>query len=135
MSATVIVTRHAATVEWLRAEVPELADAPVLASATADDVRGRIVYGNVPLFLAEEAAEVRVVEFTGAPPRGAEYGIEEMRAAGARISTYTVVNGGVPWKALRDVIYRACLEGAWGGSDAESLNEVDAWLTETGRGL
>lgn len=86
----VIVSRHQATIEWLRQQVPALADVPVLESATAVDVRGRIVYGNVPLHLAAVAERVVAVEFTGTPPRGAEYGAAEMEAAGVRLRTYTV---------------------------------------------
>lgn len=64
----------------------------VLSSATADDVKGKIVYGNLPMHLAVHAAEVRVVEFSGDAPRGAEYTIEDMVAAGAHISCYRVSN-------------------------------------------
>ena len=86
----VIVSRHPAAIDFIRAEAPEFADAPVLASATADDVRDAIVAGNLPLHLAAVAAEVVAVEFAGAPPRGAEYGMPEMQAAGARLARYTV---------------------------------------------
>lgn len=63
---------------------------PVLASATADDVRGKVVYGNLPLHLAALAAEVVAIEFSGIPPRGAEYTLVDMDAAGARLAAYTV---------------------------------------------
>lgn len=63
---------------------------PVLESAGPDDVRGKAVYGNLPLHLAALAAEVVAVEFAGPPPRGQEYGVEEMRAAGARLARYVV---------------------------------------------
>lgn len=86
----VIVSRHSAAVEFIRAECPEFAGAPVVASATTEDVAGAIVAGNLPLNLAAKAAQVFAVEFDGVPPRGTEYGLTEMRAAGARISRYTV---------------------------------------------
>jgi hypothetical protein len=86
----VIVSRHSAAVEFIRAEAPEFADATVLVSATPDDVRGRVVAGNLPLHLASLAKAVVAVEFEGAPPRGTEYGIEEMRKAGARLRWYVV---------------------------------------------
>ncbi|MHB1950138.1 MAG: CRISPR-associated protein Csx16 [Acidiferrobacteraceae bacterium] len=89
MHEYVIVSRHPAAIEFLRASA-EFADAPVLASASPDDVRGRVVGGNIPLHLAALAAAVVAVEFDGAPPRGAEYGLEEMIAAGARLSRYVV---------------------------------------------
>ncbi len=87
----VIVSRHPAAIEFLRAECPEFAEAPVLESATEDDVRGAVVGGNVPLHLAAVAAQVVAVEFSGIPPRGVEYGLAEMRAAGAHVSRYKVV--------------------------------------------
>jgi Putative CRISPR-associated protein (Cas_VVA1548) len=86
----VIVSRHSATIEFLRSKCPELAGAAVVALATPDDVCGRVVAGNLPLHLAVLAAEVWAVEFTGTPPRGQEYGIEEMKVAGARIGKYMV---------------------------------------------
>lgn len=86
----VIVSRHAAAVELIRAARPEFADAPVLESATPDDVRGAVVAGNLPLHLAALCREVIAVEFDGPPPRGAEYGLADMRAAGARLASYRV---------------------------------------------
>ena len=85
-----IVSRHPAAVEFVRAECAEFADAAVVAAATPDDVRGAVVAGNLPLHLAALAAQIVAVEFDGEPPRGAEYGLPEMRAAGARLARYTV---------------------------------------------
>jgi hypothetical protein len=87
---TVIISRHPAAVEFLRRERPDLADAPVVAQATAEDVRGKRVFGNLPLALAAVAAEVWVIEFAGEPPRGQEYGLAAMDAAGARLARYVV---------------------------------------------
>lgn len=87
----IIVSRHPAAVEFIRQELgQDWADAQVMATATPDDVRDAEVAGNLPLMLASLARVVIAVEFEGDPPRGQEYGIEEMRAAGARISRYTV---------------------------------------------
>lgn len=86
-----IVSRHPATVAYLRDVLgPEWADAPVVASATPEDVRGAVVAGNLPLHLAALAAEVIAVEFSGEPPRGQEYGRAEMEAAGVRLTRYRV---------------------------------------------
>jgi CxxC motif-containing protein len=87
----VIVSRHPAAVEFIL-EVSGLpVDTPVLTgNVSREDVLGKRVYGNIPMSLASVAAEVNAVEFDGAPPRGAEYGVEEMKAAGARISRYRV---------------------------------------------
>lgn len=86
----IVVSRHAAAVEFIKSEALEFADAPVLAVAAAEDVSGAIVAGNIPMHLAALAAMVVAVEFSGPPPRGAEYGVAEMRAAGARLAKYKV---------------------------------------------
>jgi len=91
-----IVSRHPAAVAFIRSAAPEFADAPVVASATADDVRGVAVAGNLPLHLAALAAEVWAVEFTGPAPRGTEYTFDDMVAAGAVLRRYrvTALEGG-----------------------------------------
>ena len=86
----VIVSRHPAAIEFIRCELTFFEDAPVVESATADDVEGKDVAGNLPLHLAAIARCVWAVEFDGMPPRGQEYGVEEMRAARARVTCYTV---------------------------------------------
>lgn len=63
---------------------------PVLASATAADVRGKVVAGNLPLHLACLCEQVHAVEFDGAPPRGSEYALADMLAAGARLVPYKI---------------------------------------------
>lgn len=85
-----IVSRHPAGIAFLREQLPQFRDAPVLAVASAEDVRDALVAGNLPLALAAEARAVAAIEFAGAPPRGAEYSLEDMRAAGARIAWYRV---------------------------------------------
>jgi len=85
-----IVSRHPAAIDFIRRTAPEFEIAPVLAQATEEEVRGKIVAGNLPFHLASAATEVVAVEFTGAPPRGTEYGIVEMVAVGARLRRYRV---------------------------------------------
>jgi hypothetical protein len=63
---------------------------PVIESATAEDVRGKTVYGNLPLHLAALAESVHAIEFSGTPPRGTEYTLVDMHAAGARLVEYVV---------------------------------------------
>jgi hypothetical protein len=63
---------------------------PVLASATPDDVRGKTVAGNLPLHLAALCQTVYAIEFDGPPPRGQEYTLADMHAAGARLVPYRV---------------------------------------------
>ena len=90
MADRVIVSRHPAAVEFIRRELPEFADAPVVATATPEDVAGKDVAGNLPLELAALANVVFAISFTGTPPRGQEYSIEEMDAAGATIRAFRV---------------------------------------------
>jgi putative CRISPR-associated protein (TIGR02620 family) len=93
----VIVTRHAGAIEWLRRHYPQqIAGAPVLASAASDDVRGKVVVGNIPLHLGAQAAEVWAIEFDGPAPRGAEFTAEDMEAAAARLRRYRVTALGEP---------------------------------------
>jgi putative CRISPR-associated protein (TIGR02620 family) len=89
MSDTLIVTRHRGLVEWLgRRGIT----GTVLPQVTPEDIRGKIVYGVLPLHLAALAAEVVTVDLPGIPAdkRGADLSPEEMDACGARISRYTV---------------------------------------------
>lgn len=85
-----IVSRHLAAIEFIRQELPDFTDAPIVAEATVEDVQGAWVVGNLPLHLAAHCHTVTAVEFTGTPPRGMEYTIDDMRAAGARLRAYHV---------------------------------------------
>lgn len=92
-----IVSRHPAAVRFIKAaagcgDIPgQFETAEVLSgNVTAEDISGKIVAGNLPLALAALAHEVWAIEFTGDPPRGAEYGLEEMVAAGGHMSRYQV---------------------------------------------
>ena len=89
----VIVSRHPAAIEFVRRHLAargiDAAKVPVIAQAGPDDVRGMDVYGNVPMHLAALARCVWCIEFN-VPPRGAEYTISDMEAAGARLRAYTV---------------------------------------------
>lgn len=86
---TMIVTRHAGAIEWLRLRGVEGA---VISHATPDQVRGCAVYGVIPLNLAAEAAEVWAIDLPGLKPedRGSDLTPEEMDRAGATLSGYRV---------------------------------------------
>ena len=56
----------------------------------ADDVLDKVVVGNLPMQLATFCRFVIAVEFSGQPPRGAEYSLEDMEKAGAQLSCYKV---------------------------------------------
>ena len=88
--AYLIVSRHPAAIAFIRAEAAEFASARIIESATPADVAGNVVAGNLPLHLAALAAQVVAVEFASSAPRGAEYGLDEMRAAGACLKRYNV---------------------------------------------
>lgn len=86
-----IVTRHPAAIAFIRKEAyPQFGDAPWIAEATAQDVRGVVVAGNLPLHLAALAEEIVAIEFTGTPPRGQEYTLADMYTAGAVLRRYRV---------------------------------------------
>ena len=87
--ARIIVTRHAGAVEWLRQQG---ITGEVIAHATPEDVRGREVYGVLPLHLAAEAAAVHVIDVPNLTPeqRGQDLTPAEMDAAGAHLCTYRV---------------------------------------------
>lgn len=62
----------------------------ITGNATIEQVKGKHVYGVLPLHLAAAATTVTVIEFSGPPPRGQEYSLAQMREAGAKLVTYTV---------------------------------------------
>lgn len=110
MRKTVIITRHEAAIHFCASNfggtygnrgpwvhIPDGQGGenviPVLATATAEDVTDAIVVGNVPLHLASLAHRVFTIEFSGTPPRGQEYDLAAMRAAGARLVPYKVLSG------------------------------------------
>jgi len=90
----VVVTRHAATLQWLEEEAGnyglDISQARVVPSVSEDDVKGRIVVGNLPMHLASMCSRYFAVEFSSQPPRGQEYGINEMRSCGAHLTEYVV---------------------------------------------
>lgn len=113
-----IVSRHQAAVDFIRATCPEFVDAPVLASAGPKDVIGAFVAGNLPLHLAALCREVYAVEFSGQAPRGSEYGLVEMRAAGAHVVCYEIFRA--------DLLADAVVEIAEGRNEfaRDSLNRA-----------
>ena len=103
----IISSRHAAAIEFIRKNDLRFAQATVIAHLTGADVDRfdpvnrapdgsfkewfeATVAGNIPLLLAQHCEEVVTVEFTGAPPRGQEYDLVAMEAAGARLASYRI---------------------------------------------
>lgn len=87
---SVIVSRHPAAIQFLLQQANLPPTTPVIGSATVEDVRGKVVYGNIPYHLGCEAEMVVAIEFTGTPPRGTEYTIEQMIESGAVLRRYKV---------------------------------------------
>jgi hypothetical protein len=88
-TTTVIVTRHAALVEVLAEDYGYVG--PVLAHATAADVRGKRVVGVLPLHLAAVAESVTEVTLNLPPElRGKELSVDEVRQHLKGLTTYRV---------------------------------------------
>lgn len=93
MNKTLIVTRHAPLVEWLRRRG---ITGDVIAHATPNDVAGKDVYGVLPLWLAAEAASVTEVSMPSLPleararVNGGDFTVDEMDKWGARLDRFVV---------------------------------------------
>jgi len=85
-----IVSRHKAATQWLHKHYPESLEANVTEVITAEEARGRVLWGIVPLNIAALAKEVRAIQFPYFPPRGKEYTMEDMEEAGATLVSYRV---------------------------------------------
>jgi hypothetical protein len=88
---TVVVTRHKALVDYLVEVGLIQPDAEVLASVTADQIRGKHVVGVLPLHLAAEADLVTVVPLDlPAELRGVELSLDQVRQYAGPPSTFKV---------------------------------------------
>lgn len=87
----VIVSRHQGLVEWL---AKHGIVGTVIAHATAEQVRGKHVFGVLPMHLAALAYTVTVVDMPRLLPgqRGQDLTPAEMDAAGADLVTYGVLD-------------------------------------------
>ena len=90
-SACVVVTRHAALVQLLRELELVGDDVRVIAHATIEDVRGKHVFGVLPLHLAAEAWRVTEVPLAlEEEDRGKELPLSRLREIGQPPVTYIV---------------------------------------------
>lgn len=90
-SPVVVVTRHPALVEYLTELGVVPAGTEVVAHATAEQVRGRHVFGVLPLHLAAEAASVTEVPLNvPAELRGVELTLEQVRQFAGPLVEYKV---------------------------------------------
>lgn len=96
MKKNLIVTRHKTLVEWLRRHGIE---GEVIEQATPEDVRGKDVFGILPLWLAAEANSVTEVSMPNLPlearkrVNGGDFTLEEMDEWGAHLETFVVLGG------------------------------------------
>lgn len=87
----VVVTRHPALVEYLTELGVVPAGTEVVTHATAEQVRGRHVFGVLPLHLAAEAASVTEVTLhVPAELRGVELTLEQVRQFAGPLVEYKV---------------------------------------------
>lgn len=87
----VVVTRHPALVEYLTEQGVVPAGTEVVAHATVEQVRGRHVFGVLPLHLAAEAASVTEVTLrVPAELRGVELTLEQVRQFAGPLVEYKV---------------------------------------------
>lgn len=85
----IIVTRHAGLVEFLAARG---ITGVVVAHATAEDVKGRDVYGILPFHLAAMCRTVTTVDMNvPADKRGAELSVNEVETYFTGMTTYVVM--------------------------------------------
>lgn len=91
MSDTIVVTRHAALVQYLIEQGLVSASVSVITHATPDDVRDKHVIGVLPLSLAALAASVTEVPLIlPAELRGHELTLEQVRAHARPVAMYHV---------------------------------------------
>lgn len=84
-----ICTRHPAAVAFCQRALGSTV--PVFTgNVTGEVVKDKVVAGVLPLHLAAQASMVLAIEFAGAPPRGQEYDLAAMDAAGAKLVAYSV---------------------------------------------
>lgn len=91
--AVLIVTRHKTLVEWLNKHG---ITGTVMEQVTPEDVRGKHVYGILPLWLAAEADVVTEVSMPGMPlearkrVNGGDFSVDEMDEWGAEVRHFKV---------------------------------------------
>ena len=90
MSMTIIVTRHTGLIQWLKSH--GIVGDVISHVEFPDQIRGKDVYGVLPLHLASVCNSVTTVDMPGLPSekRGIDISVEEMDAYGATMSRYEV---------------------------------------------
>lgn len=89
---SIVVTRHEALLQFLQENNIVPAGTPVKVHANEVDVRGKHVYGVLPMRLAAEAAMLTEVSMVIPPEyRGRELSLENIKAFAPTLTTYKVV--------------------------------------------
>ena len=93
----VVVTRHPGLIEHLRKEGLVHGDIRVIEHASIEDVRGKHVFGVLPLWLAAEAMSVTEVTLNLPPEaRGRELTLAEVQRYMTGCTTYVVRRSTLP---------------------------------------
>lgn len=88
---TIVITRHAALVQFLKETGIVGDNVTVIAQATEADVAGKHVIGVLPLHLAALAAKVTTLNLnTPSELRGVELSVEQLREFSSGVTTYVV---------------------------------------------
>ena len=93
MAEKIIITRHQPLVDWL---AQRGITGPVIAQAGPEDVRGKDVYGILPLHLASLANSITEVSMPGMTLEqrkknaAGDMSVEEMDACGAHLRRFVV---------------------------------------------
>lgn len=90
---TIIVSRHAGVVEWLRSR--GITGEVVTHVNDPTEIAGKDVIGILPLHLASVAASITTIDMPGLPAdkRGVDLTPAEMDAYGAHFSVYRITRG------------------------------------------
>lgn len=97
MRVDLIITRHPGLLEFLLQEGVLVGSVPVLAHAKAEDLRGKVVIGVLPLHLAAEADLVIEAQLDLTPEmRGKELSADEVRRVFRGFRAYRVEPADIP---------------------------------------
>ncbi len=89
MEDIIIVTSHPNLVKWL---AQEGITGAVMEKVTRQDIKGKVVYGSLPTYLAAEALEYNTIAIPGIENARdtKNVTVNEMNLFGARIETYRI---------------------------------------------
>jgi CRISPR-associated protein Csx16 len=122
---TIIVSRHAGAVEWLRSQ--GIVGDVLSHVGDATQIAGKRVIGALPLHLAVHAAAVGSIDMVLRPEqRGQDLTAAEMEAAGASIRWYVVATE-PQWAAVAEAA-RELSWFAFAGPPADKANAAAAAL-------